>query len=104
MATINLIPNKKKTNPEYKSKADNIIHSTIYNTNTWKKLRINYLMLHPVCEKCNNSLAIEVHHKTEISTGKNKIEMQQLGFDSTNLMALCPDCHKKIHNKNFKLC
>jgi len=104
MATINLIPNKRKTNPVYTSKSDNLIHSTVYNTTAWKKLRINYLSLHPVCEMCNKSLAIDVHHKTEISTGKNKTEMQQIGFDANNLMALCRNCHKEIHNKNFNQC
>lgn len=101
MATINLIPNKRKSNPVHSSKKDNTIHSTVYNTSAWKKLRINYLMLHPVCEKCNNSLAIDVHHKTEISTGKNESEMKQLGFDSNNLMALCKSCHKEMHNKTY---
>lgn len=104
MATINLIPNKRKTNPVYTSKSENLIHSTVYNTSTWKKLRIDYLSLHPVCEKCDKSLAIDVHHKKEISTGKNESEYKQLGFDANNLMALCKDCHKKIHNLNFQQC
>lgn len=56
-------------------------------------------MNNPVCEKCNNALAIDVHHKIEISTGRNEAEYKQIGFDSNNLMALCKNCHKAIHNK-----
>lgn len=104
MATINLIPNKRKENPTYTSKNENLIHSTVYNTTAWKKLRIDYLSLHPVCERCDKCLAIDVHHKTEISTGKNESEYKQLGFDANNLMALCRQCHKEIHNKNFNRC
>lgn len=98
MATINLIPNKKKLNPTHSSKQGNIIHSLVYNTESWRRLRINYLMLHPVCEQCNNALATDVHHKIEISKGKTDSEKRQLGFDENNLMALCKDCHKAKHN------
>lgn len=98
MATINLIPNKRKLEKIHTSKRDNKIHSAVYNTDTWRKLRIQYLMLHPVCEECNKALAIDVHHKKEISTGSNESEYKQLGFDADNLQALCKDCHKSKHN------
>lgn len=55
-------------------------------------------MQHPVCEECKNNLAIDVHHKIEISTGSNETEYKQIGFDAENLMALCKDCHKSKHN------
>ena len=102
MATINLIPNQRKVNKIHESKRNSVIHKTVYNTNTWRKLRINYLMVHPICEQCNNQLAIDVHHIIEISTGRNEFEMQRIGFDETNLAALCPECHKSKHNKQIK--
>lgn len=102
MATINLIPNKRKINKIHYSKSKNVIHNTIYNTDRWKKLRINYLMLQPVCEKCNYSLATDVHHKIEISSAGDNIEsIKRIGFDENNLMAVCHNCHKEIHNKNI---
>jgi len=101
MATINLIPNKRKTLKIHSSKRNNKIHSAVYNTDTWRKLRINYLMVHPICEQCKNALAIDVHHKTEISTGRNEQEMKQIGFNPDNLMSLCKECHKTIHNNTI---
>ncbi len=101
MATINLIPNKRKLNPVHTSKKDNKIHSLVYNTDRWRNLRMAYLMQHPVCELCEKALAIDVHHKTEISTGKTDVEIKLLGFNANNLMALCKECHKKIHNNNY---
>jgi len=100
MATINLIPNKRKScTKTHTSKKNNKVHAAVYNTDTWRKLRINYLMVHPICEQCKNTLAIDVHHKTELSTATNELEMKRLGFNESNLMALCKDCHKTIHNK-----
>ena len=59
-------------------------------------------MEHPICEQCNKQLAIDVHHKVEISTGRTEQEMKQIGFNQNNLMALCKDCHKTIHNNILK--
>lgn len=100
MATINLIPNKRKTNPVHSSKQNCEIHKAVYNTGRWKKLRMAYISLHPVCEICDAALAVDVHHKKEISKGTNRTEYKQIGFDENNLMAVCKDCHKSIHNKN----
>ena len=58
-------------------------------------------MNNPICERCNKALAIDVHHKIEISSGINEEEYKHIGFDTNNLMALCKDCHKEIHNKQF---
>ena len=100
MATINLIERKPKKE-NYSNKNENEIFKTIYNTNTWRTLRLNYLIYNPICEKCNNVLATEVHHKQEISTATNKEEMKRIGFDEKNLMAVCNSCHKEIHNKLY---
>lgn len=98
MAQINLIPNKRKLNKIHNTKENNLIHSTIYNTSTWKKLRISYLTNNPVCEKCKDRLAIDVHHIIYLSIAGNITELKRLGFDENNLMAVCKDCHKEIHN------
>ncbi len=82
------------------SKKDNLIWKLIYNTGRWRKMRINYLGKHPICEVCNKELATEVHHKIPISTaGRNLSRIYELGFDKKNLMSICKECHKKIHNE-----
>lgn len=96
MATINLLPNKSKRG----SKKNNDIHAAVYNTYRWKRLRLNYLSIHPICECCDNALAIDVHHIKEISKGSSIEEYKLIGYDENNLMALCKECHKAKHNKN----
>lgn len=101
MPTIELRyhPNKKKKNYPKKNIEN---HIAVYNTDTWRKLRIIYLKNNPLCEKCkeNNilTLATLVHHRNEISNGKTILDKKLLGYDYTNLMALCSDCHIKIHH------
>jgi 5-methylcytosine-specific restriction enzyme A len=104
MPTINL-PDKKIL--EYKkpntSKKYNDIHKAIYNTTTWKNLRLEYLIARPLCEICIKKgiieSAIDVHHKTPISQGNDIVEKRTLGFDWNNLQSVCKECHKKEHNE-----
>lgn len=104
MPTINL-PEKKKVFKKYyhSVKRDNEIHKAVYNTLNWKKLRLEYLIVHPLCEVCIEDgiieSAIDVHHKTPISQGSDIIEKRTLGFDWNNLKSVCKECHKKEHNK-----
>jgi len=81
-------------------KINNLNHSAVYNTTTWRELRLYYLSKNPLCEICKENdkitLSQEVHHKIQISTGKTKEEKQEIGFDINNLQALCTECHKKI--------
>ena len=97
MATINLVPNIRKLTGYNAPKQDNIIHQTIYNTDRWRKLRLNYLMYNPICERCNEVLATDVHHINKIPKTDNLVLMQQIGFDENNLMSLCRECHKIKH-------
>jgi len=59
----------------------------------WKKLankirkRDNY-----TCQKCGSHEHLQVHHKKYI---KNRLAWE---YDDSNLITLCSDCHKKIHN------
>jgi 5-methylcytosine-specific restriction protein A len=107
MPTINLhfIKNYKKKNY---NKNNNLDFIYVYNTLRWKKIRLWYLSKHPLCEKCEKenklTLAIDVHHKIYLSTGRTKEEKQRIGYDINNLEAVCKDCHKHIHKYeyNFK--
>ena len=75
----------------------------IYQTKNWKELRKAYFMEHPLCEECLKNGIIkpteEIHHKIPISTGNDDNEMKTLAFDSDNLMALCEECHHKVHKE-----
>lgn len=100
MAFVNLPINKRKLNPpKSKSKSKNLIHKLVYNTLQWRELRIQILMNNPFCQVCNNEFAIEVHHIIPISQGKNKFQMVSLGLNEKNLLAVCPKCHKEVHEQ-----
>lgn len=97
MPTINR-PKKKSSVKREKALA---IYKNVYNTSLWRSLRSSYLMEHPLCEMClqegKTTPATEVHHIREISNGNDVQEMQEIGFDYSNLMALCDACHTKLH-------
>lgn len=85
----------------------NWIHKNVYNTYRWRKLRLNYLAEHPLCECCLRKgikkLAEHVHHRNEISSGNSNEQMIQLAFDINNLEALCRECHVNEHNGNKQI-
>lgn len=99
MATIN--KPKKKTRYKINNKAKDI-YDNVYNTTTWRNLRYYHLLQHPLCERCMKDLAIEVHHIKHISEGNSIEEYQKIGFDDTNLMSVCAECHKVLHGKEEK--
>jgi 5-methylcytosine-specific restriction endonuclease McrA len=106
MPTINLKSNKSARHFERrKDKKFNCInHQAVYNTRTWRNLRLRKLAESPLCEICKNleilTLATEVHHKIAISNGKTIKEKRTLGFDYQSLQSICNDCHKKITFNN----
>jgi 5-methylcytosine-specific restriction enzyme A len=87
-------------------KRDNANNKAVYNTNTWRKLRLMYLSTHPLCSRCLKknkiSSSTECHHIIPISKGQNKAEKQILGFDEKNLEAICSKCHDEHHNNERK--
>ncbi len=91
MPTINL--NRKRKDYHYKNsdKKDNLNHK-VYNTDIWRNLRLEYLKNNPLCKECLKQgyfiSAVEVHHKTPISTGATLEEKQALGYDYNNLIGL----------------
>lgn len=74
---------------------------TLYNSSKWQKLRNAILMDEPLCQNClangKTSLATCVHHKHIISSVENELDMQGLAFDPFNCLALCEECHTKMH-------
>lgn len=102
MPTINLFEKKKYIRHKKDNRKDNINSKTVYNTNEWRELRLIYLQNNPLCEMCLEreiiKSAIDVHHKTPISSTDSVNEKKRLGFDYSNLKSLCEDCHKEVHN------
>lgn len=98
--------NKIKTTHSDKRHNDN--YKAVYNTTTWRKLRLFYLQEHPLCEICKEkgklTPAVEVHHKVEIDRGQTLMEKKTIGYDYNNLQALCKDCHHEHHyNKRHNI-
>lgn len=59
-----------------------------YNSKRWQMTRRAKLDRTPICERCNNELATEVHHRTAIADGGAEYAME-------NLEALCKSCHSR---------
>lgn len=81
----------------------------VYNTPSWKKLRLHKLRSNPLCEECIKEnkivLAEQVHHIIpfmSIYNGYNTNEIIDLGLDYNNLQSLCDECHNKKHHKYTK--
>ena len=62
----------------------------------WKHIRDSYARQHPLCEECLKHgkyvATQEIHHKLPLSKGGT--------HDWSNLIALCKECHARIHAKN----
>lgn len=72
----------------------------------WRKVRRKKLNLNVFCERCVRdgkrvpNLATDVHHITPVMrAAPDRERMKQLFFDPHNLMALCPECHRKMHQE-----
>ena len=78
-------------------------YQKMLNSKRWKVTRANYLRAHPLCELCLRNgkyvSAVDVHHIVPVESARTIREMESLCFNAngTNLMALCPDCHYKLH-------
>ena len=75
------------------------IEESFYKTKSWKNCRSTFLQLNPFCEKCMSkgryTPATHVHHKIYL-TAENYND-PEISLNHENLMALCHECHNKIH-------
>ncbi len=75
----------------------------VYTSTRWKKLRLSYLQNHPLCESCLKqdkfTPSVDIHHIISFMSTNDPLKRKYLAFDYNNLMALCKECHQKIHNK-----
>ena len=67
--------------------------TTVYADPRWRRTSRALRRQRPVCERCRNDLATEVHHKVPID------QAPELAFVLDNLMSVCTACHKSIHRK-----
>ena len=68
-----------------------------YHSAAWKKAQKLAMQLHyGVCEKCGRPAKI-IHHKIWLTP--ENIGNQDIALGQDNLMALCIDCHNRIHAK-----
>lgn len=74
----------------------------LINSWRWQKLRRQHLADHPLCEQCKKRgrvvAATEVHHITPVGSVSDEMGMERLAYDPANLMSLCSQCHKDIHD------
>lgn len=66
------------------------VKDDFYNTPTWRRFRLVYIAIHPLCRLCETNgritRATVVDHITPINQGGAK-------FDERNLQPLCASCH-----------
>ena len=68
-----------------------------YHSSAWKQAQRLAMQLHyGVCEKCGRPAKI-IHHKIWLTP--ENINNQDIALGQDNLMALCIDCHNRIHAK-----
>ena len=78
-----------------------------YTTRAWKKCRAAVLSDRGgLCEACLKKglivPAVHVHHRTPITP--DNLDDPRITLDSSNLMALCEECHQEQHRKKRWRC
>jgi 5-methylcytosine-specific restriction endonuclease McrA len=71
----------------------------LYNTTRWRQLRKKILKEPQSCYRCGidgNETEFEIHHIIP------PMGNEELFFDESNLVAVCPVCHKIITNKEIR--
>ena len=77
-------------------------YNSLINSWEWQKLRGRKLTAQPLCEECEKHgrirAATEVHHIVPVESEHDLRAMKTLAYDWCNLMSLCHQCHKDIHD------
>ncbi len=99
-------PKKKREyskNPESKRQK----RQQVYNTTTWKNLRLAYLMKHPVSEisvwENSPKLAEHIHHIISFLDVPEE-EMLRYAYDTNNLIAVTATEHSRLHTGDLQGC
>ena len=78
-------------------------YQRLIHTGKWLKLRKDVLSRFPLCQRCASerriAAATEVHHIRPVEEAITYGDKRQRMYDPSNLMALCHDCHVKVHTE-----
>lgn len=101
-ARSNLKASIKKDKEERKKNTyHNNQYHNYYASKAWKELRDWYIDQQPLCEIHKKydiyKPAEEVHHKNIWSFAPTEEDKWSLLLDPSNLMSLCSDCHRQLH-------
>ena len=73
----------------------------LINSLRWRRMRMNALSAHPLCQRCEEKgrlePATEVHHVIPVETAVLPSDKEALMFDPHNLRCLCHNCHVLTH-------
>lgn len=92
----------KRTHNYLPYKRDNRKWQKFYGSRAWHKTREAQILEHPVCERCLSKGIVKpaecVHHVTPFSEGVTDTDRWSMFLDERNLVSLCAQCHREIHN------
>ncbi|MGM9688179.1 MAG: HNH endonuclease signature motif containing protein [Alloprevotella sp.] len=78
-------------------------YNRLIHKSRWLRLRRDILTAHPLCQCCQQigkvTPATEVHHVRPVEEAIGQTERKHRMYDPNNLMALCHDCHVRIHTE-----
>jgi len=99
--------NKPKKKRQYQNIDKRKIRQDIYRTQTWQRLRLAYIIQHPLDEidliNGKYTPAIDVHHIVSFVNISDQNTRKDVAFNPLNLLALSKENHAKIHNdKEFR--
>ncbi len=96
-------PKKRREYNDYTKKREK--RQNIYNTTTWREMRLAKLMRSPLCEICElegkTTLAEDVHHALSFLDVPED-EMLRVAYDADNLISVCRKCHNRCHNGDLQ--
>lgn len=100
MPFLNKVKTKKVTTRRMTDKRKERME--IYNTQRWRTMRSNFLLMNPLCEEClkngKTTPVDDIHHRVSFMSTDDIVTRRALAFDYNNLVALCDSCHAKEHN------
>lgn len=73
----------------------------LINTRRWRLVRSLTLSREPLCRRCREqgrvTAARQVHHIIPLESIKDPARMERLAYSAGNLMPVCEECHRAIH-------
>lgn len=99
MPTINKKQVKQRATPTQAA----AMRRKVYNSQRWRDLRMLKFTYNPLCELCQRegrvALADDIHHIRSFNDAASMSEALFLAYDYDNLMSLCKQCHKRLHDE-----